>query len=344
MAKKSPRNPSRKPPRRKNLRPGGRRPQTGERRTNAARGLPEIGVIEIAAIDIDGDLRGRPIIGNRPYKEDVIVITQAGAPALGLGERALVRFARSEAGGWEARVIRALDTAPDRVVGIYRLTPEGGRIEPTDRKQRREFRVARSDSKEARDGEIVLATLKPSASFGLPEAQIIERIGDSSNPRAFSLIAIYSHDIPTEFPPEALRLAEAAQPVPLRARDDLRTIPLVTIDGADARDFDDAVWAEPDPEPHRRDRRCRLVCPAKRCPRPRSREPRQFRLLPRSRRADAARGAVERVVLAQAGRRPRLHGGASLVRRPRPCPSPSLRPGADALGRAAHLRASSASY
>ena len=209
--------------------------------------MPEIGVIEIDAIDIDGDLRGRPIIGNRPYRENVLVIATPGAPALGLGQRALARFARGEAGGWEAHIIRALDTAPDRVVGVYRLGQDGGRIEPTDRKQRREFRVARGDSKDARDGEIVLATVKQGSGFGLFEARIIERIGDASDPRSFSLIAIHSHDIPTEFPPEAVSLAEAAQPVTLGKRDDLRAIPLVTIDGADARDFDDAVWAEPDP-------------------------------------------------------------------------------------------------
>jgi ribonuclease R len=245
MAKKPPRNP-RKPPRRKNRRPGNPPPPTGERRGETAARLPEIGVIEIAAIDIDGELRGRPIIGNRPYKEDVTVVAEPGAAALGLGERALVRFARGE-DGWEARIIRALDRAPDRIVGIYRGTREGGRIEPTDRKQRREFRVARADSKDARDGEIVLAALKPTSGFGAPEAHIIERIGDSANPRAFSLIAIHSHDIPTEFSAEALHLADAAQPVALGAREDLRNTPLVTIDGADARDFDDAVWAEPDP-------------------------------------------------------------------------------------------------
>ena len=179
------------------------------------------------------------------------MVSAAGAPALGVGERALVRFVRGEGGAWQARVIRPLDTAPDRVVGIYRLGREGGRIEPTDRKQRRELRVAGGDAKEARDGEIVVAVLKASSGFGLPEARIVERIGDSSNPRAFSLIAIHSHDIPTEFPAEALRLADAAQPVALAAREDLRPIPLVTIDGADARDFDDAVWAEPDPEKER---------------------------------------------------------------------------------------------
>ncbi|HEV8014246.1 MAG TPA: ribonuclease R [Stellaceae bacterium] len=248
MAKKPPRKQQRRPPKRKAPRPANPRPRKGERRGSAARGLPEIGGIEIAAIDIDGDLRGRPIIGDRVYQEEVMVITEPGATALGVGERALVRFARGEGGGWEARIIRPLDAAPDRIVGIYRLGRDGGRIEPTDRKQRREFEVARADSKDALEGEIVVAVIKPSSGFGPPEARIVERIGDSTNPRAFSLIAIHSHDIPTEFPAEAQGLAAAAQPVALGARDDLRAIPLVTIDGADARDFDDAVWAEPDPE------------------------------------------------------------------------------------------------
>jgi ribonuclease R len=248
MARKPPRNPKAKLPKRRSRRPERPHPRKAERRRDGARGLPEIGVLEIDAIDIDGELRGRPIVGNRPYKEEVTVVPEPGAPALGIGERALVRFARGEGGGWEARIIRRLDSPPDRVVGIFRLTREGGRIEPTDRKERREFRVARADSKDARDGEIVLAVPTPGSRLGLPEARVIERIGDSSNPRAFSLIAIHSYDIPSEFPAEAVSLAEAAKPVTLGQRDDLRAIPLVTIDGADARDFDDAVWAERDPE------------------------------------------------------------------------------------------------
>jgi ribonuclease R len=247
MARKPPRNPKPRPLRKRKRREGPN-PRKGDRRPQGARGLPEIGVIEIDTIDIDGELRGRPIVGNRTYREEVTIVPEPGAPALGIGERALVRFARGEDGGWEARTIRRLDAPPDRVVGIFRLTREGGRIEPTDRKVRREFRVARGDSKDARDGEIVLAVPKASSRFGLPEGRVIERVGDSSDPRAFSLIAIHSYDIPSEFPAEALSLAETAKPVALRNRDDLRAIPLVTIDGADARDFDDAVWAERDPE------------------------------------------------------------------------------------------------
>jgi ribonuclease R len=213
-------------------------------RTSGA--LPEIGVVEITEIDLDGEMHGRPLAGRGG---DVIVIAERGAPSLGVGERAVVRFARrADDKGWEARIVRALGGAADRVLGIYRVGREGGRLEPTDRKLRSEFRVAAGDSAGAQEGEIVLAEVRATDRMGLPEARIIERLGDSADPRSFSLIAIHTHGIPTQFSPEALALAANAKPVALGAREDLRAVPLVTIDGADARDFDDAVWAEPDPE------------------------------------------------------------------------------------------------
>ncbi len=190
-------------------------------------------------------MHGHPLAG---HARDVLITAERGAPALGVGERAVVRFVPGEAGGWEARIIRALGGAADRILGIYRRRRDGDMIEPTDRKLRSEFRVAPGDSADARDGEIVLAEIHAHEGLGLPSVRIIERLGDSGDPRSFSLIAIHSHGIPTIFAPEALALAERAQPVALGAREDLRAIPLVTIDGADARDFDDAVWAEPDPE------------------------------------------------------------------------------------------------
>jgi ribonuclease R len=210
--------------------------------------LPEIGVLVITDIDLDGEMRGRPLSWHeRVDAPDIPVFAEPGAPALGVGERAVVRY-RHGADGWEARIVRAVaEERRDRVLGIYRRNREGGRIEPTDRKLRDEFRVARADDLGAGDGEIVLAELLPRQRFGLPEAKIVERIGDSGNPRAFSLIAIHTDGIPTAFPQAALDLASKARPVTLGNRTDLRRVPLVTIDGADARDFDDAVWAEPDP-------------------------------------------------------------------------------------------------
>jgi ribonuclease R len=169
-------------------------------------------------------------------------------PALGRGERAVARIAKRADGGYEARIVRAVEGAPDRIVGIFRADRDGGRLEPTDRKVKTEFRIPQIDAAGARDGEIVLAEALPGRRLGLPQAKVLERIGHSDEPRAFSLIAIATHGIPTAFPPEAVKIAEAAQPVALGSRSDLRPIPLITIDGADARDFDDAVWAERDPE------------------------------------------------------------------------------------------------
>jgi ribonuclease R len=211
--------------------------------------LPETGLLAITGIDRDGEMRGRPLDWpEHAPAPDIHVIAERNAPALGVGERAVVRYRRLERGRYEARIVRAVASAPDRVLGIYRIGRDGARLEPTDRKVRTEFRIAPSDSGGAHDGEIVLAEIVAQRRFGLPDARIVERIGDSADPRAFSLIAIHSHGIPTAFTPEALALAAQARPVALGAREDLRAVPLVTIDGADARDFDDAVWAEPDPE------------------------------------------------------------------------------------------------
>ena len=194
-------------------------------------------------------MRGRPQgWPDHARAPEIYVLAERGAPALSPGESAVVRYSRRDDGSYDAHVLRALGGEPDRVLGIYRRMAQGGRLEPTDRRLRTEFRISGADSAGAADGEIVLAAVKPARGYGIPEARVVERIGDSADPHSFSLIAIHTHGLPTEFSHAALALAAKARPVALGQREDLRGIPLVTIDGADARDFDDAVWAEPDPE------------------------------------------------------------------------------------------------
>jgi ribonuclease R len=218
------------------------------RRVSASEALPEIGIIEITDVDVDGEMLGRPLAwGDKEGAPKVYVVAERGAPALGVGERAVARFSQLDWQRYEAHIIRALGGAPDRVLGVFHRDRDGGRLEPTDRKLRTEFRIAHADTADAAEGEIVLAEVLPTRRLGLPQARVVERIGDSADPRAFSLIAIHAHGIPTGFPHAAAALAEKARPVALGARTDLREVPLVTIDGADARDFDDAVWATPDP-------------------------------------------------------------------------------------------------
>ena len=89
-----------------------------------------------------------------------------------------------------------------------------------------------------------------SRGFGLASGKVKERLGSLASEKAVSLIAIHAHEIPQAFSPAALREAEAAKPATIAGREDWRALPLVTIDPPDAKDHDDAVHAEPDPDPN----------------------------------------------------------------------------------------------
>ena len=210
--------------------------------------LPEITVVEITGTDPDGEVLARPAIWKGDGEQPVIYMApdRHGTPALARGDRVLARLTRTGDRTYEGRPIRRVAGAPKRVLGIFEPKAEGGILRPTDRRLKTDFRIGRNDTAGAQSGELVLAEVLPTHRLGWLQARVRERLGRLGEPRSVSLISIYEHDIPTEFPPEAIALAEAATVPPLGDRADLRDLPLVTIDGADARDFDDAVFAEPD--------------------------------------------------------------------------------------------------
>ena len=140
-----------------------------------------------------------------------------------------------------------LPRQPREVTGIVESARDGLRIRSADRKARAEFVVARRDLAGAEPGDLVVASINPDRRLGLARAIVKERVGRPDEPAALTLMTAVALGLPLTFPPEALALADEARPVALGKREDLRAIPLVTIDGEDARDFDDAVWAEPDP-------------------------------------------------------------------------------------------------
>ena len=214
--------------------------------------LPDVVMVEVTEIDRDeGEALARPLdwSGAEPPPTIRIRGDRQGGTALETNDRALVRIERREHGARIARLLRRIEGAPEKVLGVYVSGPGGGRLMPTERKVRTEFTVAAGNVGDARPGELVLAEILPGRRMGLPQARIVERLGDSANPKAASLIAIHAHDIPVEFSEAALTLAKRARPAPMDKREDLRPLPLVTIDGEDARDFDDAVFAEPDDDP-----------------------------------------------------------------------------------------------
>ncbi|HTO81749.1 MAG TPA: ribonuclease R [Methylomirabilota bacterium] len=222
------------------------------RRLARPKSLPETAVVQIVGVDPDGEVLARPVAWTDDSKPPRILMApeRRGTPALAEGDRVLARLARIGPDLYEGRTIRQLAGVPQRVVGVYEAIPGvGGRLRPTDRRVKTEFRIAAADAGDAKPGELVLAEVLHTHRLGLLQARVVERLGRFGEPKTISLISIHEHDIPTEFPRQALDLAQAAEPAPLGQRTDLRAVPLVTIDPEDARDHDDAVWAAPDEDP-----------------------------------------------------------------------------------------------
>ncbi len=245
----------------KDLAGGGEVAPAGHRRftspTPAHTGrLPDVMVIQITGTDADGDAVAKPVEwrGDGPPPMILMAPEPRGRPALAPGERVLAKLKPIGRGRYEGRTLKRLTDAPGRILGVFRAGKDGAesRIIPTDRRAKAEWAVPIGEAGGAEDGEIVLAAPLPTSlahgdrPYGLKSARVIERLGAMGDARSVSLVVIHTHDIPTEFSAEALADAEKATGVGPQGRDDLRDLPLVTIDGEDARDFDDAVFAERD--------------------------------------------------------------------------------------------------
>ena len=220
----------------------------GHKKRVAARGaLPEVSIIEIVDMDLDGELSARPTGGEHADEIKILVTPSRRAGAAPKpGDRVLARLRRLSEFEYEAQPIRILKPGARKVLGILEEAKYGCTLRPTDRKNNREFKIAPSDLKDAGPGQLVLAEPLPGKAMGPRPARVVEVIGAMTDPKAYSLIAIHEQGIPVDFREEVLAETEKLKPAALGKRTDLREFPLVTIDGADARDFDDAVWAEPD--------------------------------------------------------------------------------------------------
>ena len=227
--------------------------------------LPTVVLCDITGRDKDGDLIALPVewdVAEHGAAPRIAVHVprkpRPGEAIPGVGDRALLRTeeARDAERGmppYTGRVIRLLSRAKSLVLGIYRELPNGGgRIIPVDKKNMsRELSVLPGNEGEARDGDLVsVEILRSGGRIGLPAAKVRERLGSLATEKAVSLIAIHAHGIPNAFHPDTIKEADSAREATMEGREDWRKLALVTIDPADAKDHDDAVHAEPDPDPN----------------------------------------------------------------------------------------------
>ncbi|MEM7664480.1 MAG: ribonuclease R [Pseudomonadota bacterium] len=166
------------------------------------------------------------------------------APALKRGDRVLARTEERES-GWVAHPMKKLPARTEGLLGVVEMDGAGKAwLAPVDKRIRQSAKIA--DLGEAEEGQLVLAErVGRSERAGV---RVTEIYGDPLAPKSFSLIAIAKYGIPQVFPEEVIEDARRAANLKLSEdkREDLRHLPIVAIDPADARDHDDAIWAEPD--------------------------------------------------------------------------------------------------
>ncbi|WP_091739198.1 ribonuclease R [Phenylobacterium immobile] len=223
----------------------------GRRGYAEAGALPEVGVADVVERDADGELLVRLTKGDdAPLVPLAPSSSRDTGPAPGVGDRLLVRFEKLESGDWIARLIKTVGGGADKVLGVIRKARREVRVEPVDRRSKTSLLLTDPSAYDLRDGDLVVAQeTAAEGRFGPKRGKVLEVIGREDQPRAASIIAIHAHNLPTGFTAAAEAEAEAAQPPTLTGREDLRAVPFVTIDPSDARDHDDAVYAQADEEP-----------------------------------------------------------------------------------------------
>ncbi|MEO0440409.1 MAG: ribonuclease R [Pseudomonadota bacterium] len=208
-------------------------------------GVPKVTVLKIVEID------GNEAVGT-PERWDAegqpapkIQVREKGRrAALAVGDRILART-EERGQGYMAWMMKKLAQSSDMLMGIVEKD-ERDRfwLKPVDRKIRRSTPI--SDLGDAEVGNLVLA--EPTGRGSQIKARVKDVLGDPFAPKSFSLIAIHKYDIPNRFPERVENEAKQVTSLSLdeQKREDLRHLPIVAIDPADARDHDDAIWAEPD--------------------------------------------------------------------------------------------------
>ena len=209
-----------------------------------ASGVPKVTVLRVQAVDDGGTVWAVPEQWHAEGPPPRLRLIERGRRgALAIGDRVLART-EERGQGFIAHPMKKLQRSAELVLGVVRRDGERHWLSPVDKRERRELAIV--DLKDAEAGDLVLCEVT-----GRPprvNARVDAVLGDPFAPRSFSLIAIHKHGLRHEFAKEAIDEAHRVAKQPLGDREDLTHLPIVAIDPEDARDHDDAIWAEADGE------------------------------------------------------------------------------------------------
>ena len=180
------------------------------------------------------------------FKKDIFLPPGSALAGVIHGDKVLVQVVRQSGNRAEGRVVEVLQRGITRLVGLYLAGKSSGLVTPED--ERLPFRVVvkRPRSLGARTGQAVYVEIENFREEGNPEGRILEVLGDPADARVQVEMAICAFELPHKFSDELLAESDSLDSrVRLnKSREDLRALPFVTIDGEDAKDFDDAVALE----------------------------------------------------------------------------------------------------
>ncbi len=219
--------------------------------------LPSVSVVQVTGRNKEGYLLARArregILLDEP-QDPIIEIDDSPprnrrhrpSPPVSLGDTALARLRRINKDKYIARIIRKLGAAGGQIIGVVRERSDGLWLIPADHRERHDYQLEK-DTKAAH-GDLLICEKLPGPRMAAKRTRMRENIGAADDPHAFSLISIAEQGLPTVFPDAVIAEADGVKEVGLTGREDLTALPFITIDPADARDHDDAVFAAPDPD------------------------------------------------------------------------------------------------
>lgn len=202
--------------------------------------LPPVTLLKVVSLTGGGEPIAEPANWDGGEPPRVTIVGRGPAP--GIGDRILARISSDDDGRHTGKVIKVIERRPVSHLAV--VEEQFGRkvLSPVSKREREPFPIDPRALKAVDPGTLV--RIEAERGRG---ASIAEILGPVTSEKAVSMIAIHAHDIPHVFPQAVLAEAEAAAPAALAGREDWRDVPLVTIDPADAKDHDDAVFAETDP-------------------------------------------------------------------------------------------------